>query len=97
MTLADILPNISTMGLPDLQELNRHTVHRIRQLHAARAVAAAAKFKIGDLVEFVDNRRGQKVRIRISRINTKTLSGNEVDGIQVPWRVPPTMCRLVGA
>ena len=86
-----------TMTLEQLREANRTLVGEINQRHAAAAAKAAARFRIGDLIEFVDDRRGRKVRARVERINTKSLSCKEVDGVHTPWRVSPNLCRLVGS
>lgn len=93
---ADLDAVVSRMSLTELQELNRKVVSRIRVIHADRDRAALARFKVGDLVEFVDEAARKKVRARVSRINAKSLVCNELGGLQIPWRVPPASCRLVG-
>ena len=96
MTTVEMDQHLNKMTLAELREFNRKAVGRIRLL-TTQASMAAAKFKVGDLVEFVDDRRGVKVKARVDRINTKSLSCHEITGLQIPWRVAPTLCRLVGA
>lgn len=97
MTTVEMDQHLDKMTLAELREFNRKVVGRIRLLNTQASMAAAAKFKVGDLVEFVDDRRGVKVKARVDRINTKSLSCHEITGLQIPWRVAPTLCRLVGA
>lgn len=56
-------------------------------------------FKIGDLVEFDTRDRRGVVRIRIDRINDKSVSGKQIGGLRpgVNWRVAPTFLRPVVA
>lgn len=88
---------VGKMNLEQLREVNRIVVGAINGHHAARAQAAAARFKIGDLIEFTDDKRHRKVRARVNRINQKTLGCTEVDGLRMNWRVSPNLARLVGA
>lgn len=88
---------LNKMNLEQLRDVNRLVVNQIRYLHAKREAAAIAKFKVGDLIEFVDNRVGRKIRAQVDRINAKSLGCHEVDGSRMPWRVSPNLCRLVGA
>lgn len=85
------------MNLEQLREVNRLVVNQINHLHRQRAAVAASKFRVGDLIEFVDNKGARKVQARVERVNQKTLSCNEIAGLQIQWRVPFSMCRLVGA
>ncbi len=86
-----------TMNLEQLRTANRTLVGEINQRHAVTAAKAMERFRIGDLIEFVDDKRGRKVTARVGRINQKSISCREIDGLQIPWRVAPSMCRLVGA
>ncbi len=97
MTTTEMDQHLNKMTLAELREFNRKVVGRIRLLNTQASMAAASKFKVGDLVEFVDDRRGVKVKARVDRINTKSLICYEITGLQIPWRVAPTLCRLVGA
>lgn len=85
------------MSLEQLREINRMVVTRINHLHTQRDMQAISKFRVGDLIEFVDNKRARKVQARIDRINTKSISCHELTGVKTPWRVSPHLCRLVGA
>ncbi len=97
MDYTALASSLNKMNLEQLREVNRLVVNQINHIHRQRTAAAVAKFKVGDLIEFVDDRRGRKVRARVDRINQKTLGCHELDGIQMPWRVSPNLCRLVGA
>ena len=97
MTTVEMDQRLDKMTLAELRELNRKVVGRIRLLNTQASMAAAAKFKVGDLVEFIDDKRGVKVKARVDRINTKSLSCHEITGFKIPWLVAPTLCKLVGA
>lgn len=97
MDYAALSTVFNKMSLEQLREVNRLVVNQINYLHRQRDVLAASKFKVGDLIEFVDNKRARKVQARIDRINTKSLSCHEITGIQMPWRVSPHLCRLIGS
>lgn len=86
-----------TMTLEQLRVANRVLVGEINQRHAVTAAKAMERLRVGDLIEFTDDKRGRKVKARIERINQKSVSCREIDGLQIPWRVAPSMCRLVGA
>lgn len=97
MNIEAISNAINKLNLEQAREVNRLICQRIKHLHAETDRKAAAKFKVGDLVDFVSDKLGRKVRIRIERINAVSLSGREVDGLKRPWRVSAHLCRLVGA
>jgi hypothetical protein len=86
-----------TMGLEDLRRVNKYLVAEINARHRAVAEKAASKFRLGDLIEFVDDKRGRKVTARIERINQKSISCRELEGLKQPWRVSAHFCRLVGS
>lgn len=96
MTVQQVHLAMQEMTLQELREVNRLNCGLIQKAHAERQQKLLSKFKVGDLVEFI-NGKGGRTRIRVSRINAKTLSGNEVEGSKSPWRVSPSLCRLVGA
>lgn len=94
----DALPALfARMNLEQLRSVNRQLVGEINHRHAQASAKAAARFKIGDLIEFTDDRRGRKVRATVERINAKSLSVREFHPPNMPWRVSPNLCRLVGA
>lgn len=97
MNVAAIGTALQKMDLNNLRELNRLVVEQIRERHREVDRKAAAKFKVGDLVEFTSDKHHRRVRIRIERINAVSLSGREIDGAKMPWRVSAHLCRLVGA
>lgn len=77
--------------LPDINRI-------IRAKGSERQQEAAAEFRVGQIVEFDSRKRGVVVRIKIERINRRTLSGFEVDAkgkrIAGPgWKVAPSFVR----
>ena len=88
---------INMMTLDQLREVNRRVCNAINEHHAQIQRRAAAKFKVGDLVEFTSEKLGRRIRLRIERINLKSLSGTEFNDPTRTWRVSPNLCRLVGA
>jgi hypothetical protein len=97
MDYAAIAATFNKMNLEQLREVNRLVVNQINHLHRQRAATALTRFRVGDLIEFVDDKRGRKVQARVTKLNQKTLNCHEISGLQMPWRVSPAMCRLVGA
>lgn len=91
-----ILRGIKVLDDAQLRQLNSEVVQMIRANHARKMQTAARQFYVGDLVEFVD-KNGAKHRMRIERINAKTMSVKGVDNPRLQGRVSPTLCRLVGA
>jgi hypothetical protein len=91
------------LNLEQLREVNRLACARINELHRVKAHEALRKFAVGDLVEFTSDKLARKVRMRVDRINGKSLSGLEVgaglpsDRIGGKWRASPHLCRLVGS
>lgn len=96
MDMLALATAFNKMNLDDLREVNRLVVNQIRYLHAKRDATVIAKFRVGDLIEFVDERGRRKVRAQVERINTKSLGCREIEGARMPWRVSPSLCRLVG-
>ena len=91
-------------NLTQLQDLNRLVIRRINDEHRKRQARLLEKFKVGDLVEFTSDKENRVIRLKVERINAKTLSGTEVMGkdglmrdVGRPWRVSPSLCRLLGS
>jgi hypothetical protein len=97
MNLAPLAASMDKMTIEDLRALNRLTVSKINERNEQSARVSMAKFYVGDLVDFTNSRDGGVVRLRVERLNTKTLTGKELDGARRGWRVSPGLCRLVGA
>lgn len=89
------------LNLEQLREVNRLACARINELHRAKTHDALRKFNTGDLVEFTSDRDARKVRMRVDRINSKSISGVEVNAghpgqrVGCKWRASPHLCRLV--
>lgn len=84
---------LRTIDINVLRNLNTAICAEIRFRNTQRQSQAAMQFRVGQVVQF-ENRNGGMTQIRISRINTKTLTGREVNGPR-EWRVSPTLCRTV--
>ena len=97
MDYSALATTLNRMNLEQLREVNRLVVNQINHLHRQNAAKALTRFKVGDLIEFTCDRQHRKIRARVERINQKSLSCHEVDGLRMQWRVSPNMCRLVGA
>lgn len=97
MDYTALATTFNNMSLEELREVNRLVINQINHLHRQRDTKALARFMVGDLVEFTSEKSLRRVRARVDRINQKTLTLKEIEGAPVFWRVPPSMCRLVGA
>lgn len=73
---------------PELIELNRRIVERIRFLRNGRCQETMAAFNVGDRVTFHPP-DGSQVAGTVLRLNTKSVTVVTADGIQ--WRVGPTL------
>jgi hypothetical protein len=85
------------MNLEELRSANRLLVGHINSRHKQTQTTAMVKFNTGDLVDFTDTRDRRRIRARIERINTKTMTVKETESPFKGWRVSPSMCSLVGA
>jgi hypothetical protein len=89
-----LVPIIDAMGKTELLALNRLVIDRVRKIDAVEAVRAGANIRIGDVMRFT-SKHGRVVRIRVTKVNVKTVHGDEVDGENrstfMKWRVSPQM------
>ena len=97
MDYTALATTLNRMNLEQLREVNRLVVNQINHLHRQSDARALTRFKVGDLIEFTSDKHARKVRARVERINQKSLSCAEVDGLRMQWRVSPNMCRLLGS
>lgn len=90
--------SLGLLSEAELRTLNTAVCERIRAANRAKTQEQMSAFYVGDLVEFHD-RTGECVRVRVERLNVKTMSGVEIDGPRKGrnWRVHPSFCRLVGS
>lgn len=97
-----IRASFAKMNLEQMREVNRLAIERINSLHRERQATVMRKFTHGDLVEFTSDKQARVVRLRVERLNQKSLSGVEVDSAHpraqpgLQWRVSPSLCRLLG-
>lgn len=97
MDYTELASTLNRMSLEQLREVNRLVCNQINHLHRQSEAKALTRFKVGDLIEFTSDKLHRKVQARVERINQKSLSCHETDGMRMQWRVSPNMCRLVGA
>lgn len=97
MDYAALAVILRKMTLEQLRDVNRMTCNQINHLHNERQANLMTRFRIGDLIEFVDEKNRRTVRARIDRLNAKSIGCTEVGDLRRPWRVSPSFCRLVGA
>ena len=102
--MIDLKNRISLLNIFQLQEIQRAVQSRMNLLAPRIAPTAPAfpastkgEFRRGDLVEVYSATKGRTVRMRIDRINAKTLGGHEEGSPHLMWRASPGLCRLVGA
>jgi hypothetical protein len=99
--LSDLKAQIAGLNVFQLQEIQRTVNARMAEFGIERTSPGLAPtpgaFKRGDLIEFYSSKKHRTVRLVVDRINPKTLGGHEQETPSMMWRVPPSMCRLVGA
>ncbi|WP_162098833.1 hypothetical protein [Cupriavidus taiwanensis] len=79
-----------------LRTLNHAVVGVIRERQAAKQREVAISLRIGGIASFYSRKDGKTVKIRIDRLNMKTVSGTEVDPTTHKptfrtWRVSPSL------
>jgi hypothetical protein len=93
-----ILPILS---LAELRQLNKSVVNSINSHMAIKQRLAMNTLRVGALAEFTNSKTGRRIRIRIEKLNSKTVSGREIhipDGTprMETWRVSPSLLSVVG-
>jgi hypothetical protein len=86
--------DIDRLNEEELVDLNNRVVERLRFIRQARAHHAMLQFRIGELVHFEPDGRGQIEGV-IVRYNKKSVTVITPDGQQ--WRVSPGYLRKVDA
>jgi hypothetical protein len=76
--------DIESLSLPELTELNRRVVERIRYLHRLKTRSQLDRFEPGDRVGF--QHEGRMVEGVVVRVNQKTLSVHTSEG---HWNIHP--------
>ena len=82
--------DIDALSEPELVDLNRKIVERLRFLHQIHAHQAMFKFSIGDRVTFEDG-QGRKVEGTLTRYNRKSVTVIGADGRH--WNIAPGFLR----
>ena len=83
--------DLTQLSEPELIDLNRRIVERLRLIRSARQLTQLAQFSIGMTVEF-DTDDGRTIRGTISRLNRQTAT---VVGPAGHWRVSPSLLTVV--
>lgn len=83
--------DIDRLSEPELIDLNRRIVERLRMVQTLRSHQQMMKFSVGQRVRFEPPGHGALVGM-ITRYNRKTVTMIANDGGQ--WNVAPTMLRL---
>jgi hypothetical protein len=92
-----ILP---TLDVTQLRQLNSMVVGHINNANGVRQLQAMNKLRVGSTVEFMSSKQHRIVRMRIDRLNTKTVSGTELNRVDnrpmmATWKVAPSMLTVV--
>lgn len=84
---------LEALSTEQLRALNQQVVGVLKGRYTAAAMQKARQFRVGQQARFLSSKTYQYVTIRIDRINTKTVSGTELDATGRPthrtWRVSP--------
>lgn len=92
MNLFQFRSAIASLDEATLRQFNQVLVAQINASTLTRQAAALNAFRIGQLVKFND-RAGVEHKMRIDRINQKTVSGRDTT-TGMNWRVAPSFLRL---
>jgi hypothetical protein len=92
MNLFQFRTAIATLDEATLRQFNQVLVAQINASTRARQAAATRSFNVGQVVKFND-RGGVERKMRIDRINVKTVSGVDLSS-GMNWRVSPSFLSL---
>lgn len=100
MTIQDILSAVRTLDASELRLVNNAIVQSINNKNAMIQRQAMSNLRIGSIAKFANSKTGRDVHIRVTKFNTKTVSGqaiNIADGTDTigTWRVSPNLLRVV--
>jgi len=79
-TMNEFMKSLEGMTIDDLYKANKIIINKIR----GRNIEESIHYEIGDNVSFLD-RKGRKITAIVIRVNKKTLTLKESNGIT--WRV----------
>lgn len=91
---------LSLLSDDALRTLNNAVVQILRQRQTAKQREAANQLHFGGIASFYSRKDGKTIKIRVDRMNLKTVSGTEVDPIthkptSRTWRVSPSLLTAV--
>jgi hypothetical protein len=100
MSLSIINGLLAGLNVSELRQLNSEVVSHINHQVSLIQRKAMLNLRVGSLAEFTNSRTGRTVRVRIEKMNSKTVSAREInipDGTDKmeTWRVSPSMLRPV--
>lgn len=91
---------LAGLSVEQLRNINSDVVSHINHRQRLTQMKAMTSLHVGQLVEFTSSKLHKTIRIRITKLNQKTVSGRQInipDGTDMmgEWKVAPSMLRTV--
>lgn len=87
---------LNSLSDEQLQKLNSAIVGVMRARRDDKIHAAKREIRIGSIVQFASSKRGgDMVKMRVTKINIKTIEGSELGDVRMNWKVTASLCELV--
>lgn len=87
------IKDLDTLTTEQLRDLNANVVKLLRIRHVGKQLQASASLNVGQTVKFRCRDMKEHTMV-ITKINTKTIKGTEVD-TNILWSVSPTMLKAI--
>lgn len=79
-----------------LTNLNRAVIEVMRVRRDNRIHAAKRAIRVGSIVQFPSSKRGgELIKMKVTKINIKTIEGSELGDVKMNWKVTASLCELV--
>ena len=100
-TVQQIRGLLSGMTAQELRQVNSDVVAHLNHRQGLTQTSAMANLRVGTIAEFNSSKLNKTIRIRITRLNQKTVTGQQIhipDGTDTigTWKVAPSLLRVVG-
>lgn len=92
-----ILPMLNEQTL---RQINGDVVDRLRMMQTQHQQKAMQNLRVGSVAEFYSTKHGRLVRMKVERLNTKSVSGIELNRVDntptmTKWKVAPSFLKVV--
>lgn len=91
---------LSGLDASQLREVNNDVIAHLNHQQRIRQMDAMRTLRVGTIAEFTSSKLHKTIRIRVTKLNQKTVSGQQIniaDGtdMMASWNVAPSLLRVV--